>query len=104
MKRRGADAEGLPDNLLRFRVEDWPVTSPPGPWSSMTRQEWAEVRGRTLWAQARREWARRAGSLEALNALYGPGFDPGAVPDPRRWAVDDRRLTAALIGVADSPT
>lgn len=41
------------------------------------------ARARSAWERARREWGRGAPSLDALNGLYGPGFNPGPEPDPR---------------------
>ena len=51
------------------------------------------TRAREEWDRARDEWVRNASTLEASNAIYGPGFDPGPVPDPRIPGHDTRGTT-----------
>lgn len=64
MRRRDGSAETTPPvELLRYRESEWA--------------------GVAEWDAARQEWARRAPSLDVMNRLYGPDFEPPPEVDPR---------------------
>jgi len=70
-RRVGADQGDPPEHLLSLPV-----------WLAEGRSP-DPARALAEWEQARSEWGRGAPTLEALNAIYGPGYDPGPQPDPR---------------------
>lgn len=63
----------LEPRLLRFDPADWPDED------GLVDVDEAHAR----WDEARREWASRARSLADINALYGEGYEPPYVLDPR---------------------
>ena len=54
-------------------------------------------RARVPWSAARRQWVRQnGGSIDAVNLLYGDGYDPGPEVDHGGAAQRERRLIEAL--------
>ena len=85
MRRRSAADGGVPEHLLSLPKWNEEHRSP-DPDSA-----------RIEWQRARRQWVRQSGgSIDAVNALYGDGYDPGPDEDPRRAAEHERRTVVAL--------
>ena len=105
MRRRGGSDGNPPEYLLSFSV--WlaenrsPDPGPAPPWWNPDGEPYVVHCARREWSKARREWVRHSSGIDAVNRLYGPGYDPDPQePDPRRAAEIERSIIEAVAAPA----
>ncbi len=96
MRRRGAGGDAPPRHLLKLDLADWPDPGPPPAWwrEETAEEPWRPHRARRAWSRARRDWVRYSGGIDAVNAMYGEGFD-AQEPDSR-FAERERSIMLAV--------
>ena len=97
MRERAVGRVMPPLRLLRLRVAEWPAPGPEPVWWGDVPEPWALHEARLHWWRARMEWVRQVGpTAAAVDALFGPGYDP-ASDDPRAGVRERRRLERMLL-------